>query len=383
MQIYIAKESRKKIKPFLFCLLVVFINVTYAANENGQNQSATTITIKRPSGPYCGLYCLYTAMQLADREIDFRELIKKEYLGSRDGSSLTELKKAAEDFGLYAKPVGRLTSKVLTKCNHPVILHVKPTLESPRFNHYELFLGTDTRTARIFDPPSPVRAVSFAELAPRWDGNGLIISDKPIDLGSVLAPRRKLFMFCAAIAITIVISLRYIKKRLPKTSFNSPTKLFVLSVAQVTVFIIAATLCGLFHHFTCDEGLLANANAVSTIQRAHLGNFIPKIGERRVHKLLKDNTVFIDARFADDYKAGHIDGAISVPVDANDIELQTATAEIPKDADIVLYCQSSKCKFAEIVAIKLIEDGYSNICIFRGGWVEWIAQNGRPREVAI
>jgi len=380
MQISVHKESRKRIKPFLFCLLVVSISGTYAANENGQNRSATTITIKRPSGPYCGLYCIYTAIKLADREIDFRELIKKEYLGSRNGSSLTELKKAAEDFELYAIPVGRLTSKVLTKCSHPVILHVKPTLDSPRYDHYELFLGTDNKKARIFDPPSPVRAVSFAELAPRWDGNGLIISDEPIDLSSVLAPRRKLFMFCAAIAILATIGLCQIRKWLPKTMFNSCSKVFGLSIGQGAAYAIVAFLCGMIYNFANDTGLLANANATAAIQQAHAGNFISKISERKVRKLLDSDTIFIDARFARDYTTGHLDGAISLPVDANDVERQKITTDIPKDSRIVMYCQSAGCKYAEIVAIKLIDDGFSNISIFKGGWVEWAAKNGKKED---
>jgi rhodanese-related sulfurtransferase len=69
-------------------------------------------------------------------------------------------------------------------------------------------------------------------------------------------------------------------------------------------------------------------------------------------------------------------GAISVPVDANDVERRKATARMSKDARIVLYCQSAGCKFAETVAVKLVDDGFSNTSIFRGGWAEWVAKNG-------
>ena len=136
----------------------------------------------------------------------------------------------------------------------------------------------------------------------------------------------------------------------------------------------------MIYHVANDEGLLANTLATASIQRAHRGNFIPKIGERKVHKLLGSDAVFIDARFARDYKAGHLKGAISLPVDANDVERQKVTADISKDSRIVMYCQSSKCKYAEIVAIKLIKDGFSNISIFRGGWVEWSAKNGKKED---
>ena len=45
-----------------------------------------------------------------------------------------------------------------------------------------------------------------------------------------------------------------------------------------------------------------------------------------------------------------------------------------------MYCQSAGCKYAEIVAIKLIDDGFSNISIFKGGWVEWAAKNGKKED---
>jgi rhodanese-related sulfurtransferase len=145
------------------------------------------------------------------------------------------------------------------------------------------------------------------------------------------------------------------------------------------VFFVSGT-----YHFLMPGGLLSlEGEVVEGMQNAYAGSFIPKISEKKVHKLLDSDTVFIDARLARDFKAGHLKGAISVPVDANDVERQKVTADIAKDARIVMYCQSSACKYAEIVAIKLIDKGYSNISIFKGGWAEWVAKNGKPRETAI
>ncbi|MBA7678785.1 hypothetical protein ES703_87063 [subsurface metagenome] len=196
--------------------------------------------------------------------------------------------------------------------------------------------------------------VPFRELAPRWDGNGLIVSAEPIDPGAIVAPTRKRFILFAAIALIIILIVRWAKRWLPEVLFNSRGKLFGLSVGQGIVFAIATLLCGMIYHFANNEGLLANANA--TAQQAHLGNFIPKVSEKKVHKLLDGDTFFIDARFARDFKAGHLKGAISLPINADDDERRKVTADIAKDARVVLYCQSAGCKFAEIVAIKLIDE---------------------------
>jgi rhodanese-related sulfurtransferase len=362
---------------FICAAIVLAAGQIFAADRNEQKKPTTGGALQKSSGvPYCGLFCLYTVMKLVGRKIDFRELVKYDYLSSRLGSSLSELKKASEDYGLYAVHVGNMTSRELCQLDYPVILHVKLDTMSMEYDHFELFLGEENGKARLFDPPNPVRLVSFAELAPRWDGKGLIVSAEPIDRRALFAPTRKRFMLYAVVAITSILALHWAKRWLPEELLNTRFLLFGVSVIQVSAFALIALLCGMLYHFVNDAGLLANANATASIQQAHVGNFIPKINEKNVRKLLGSDAVFIDARLIRDYKAGHLKGAISVPADANDVERQKATANIPKNAHIVLYCQSAGCKFAEKVAIKLKNDGFSNISIYKGGWVEWVAKNG-------
>ncbi|MCX5636536.1 MAG: rhodanese-like domain-containing protein [Planctomycetota bacterium] len=368
---------------FLFiCIIFIFAaSKIYAASQNEQKQSEVTSNKCKSYGSYCGVCCLYTVMKLAGQEeIDFREFIKPEYLGSRKGSSLAELKKAAEDNGMYAVPVGNLTSQVLRNCPYPIILHVKSDVASREYDHYELFLGAKNNQVKIFNPPEPVKLVAFAELAPRWDGNGLIVSAEPIDLGAIFAPARKRFAVYAVVAIAAILVVRLARRWLPVTLLNSQRKLLVLSASQGVAFIVIAFLSGMIYHFANDEGLLANENATASIQQAHLGNFIPKVSEMKVRKLLKTDTIFIDARLERDYKSSHLEGAINIPVNASDDEYQKIIADIAKNARLVLYCQSAVCRFAEMVAIKLISDGFSNVSIFRGGWSEWTAKNGKLEE---
>ncbi len=368
---------------FLICATAILANSSLASekNENKETKSNSSITVlKSSSGPYCGLYCLYTIVRLANRKINFVELFEKEYVSSHKGSSMAQLEKVAEKYGLYSLPASKLTSVELSRVEYPIVLHVKSRMENQQYDHYELFLGTKDSKAILFDPPNPVRLVPFSELAPRWDGNGLIVSAEPIDFASVIAPARRRFIVYSMVVIAIILALHWTKRLVPKKLLDSRIKLMGLSIAQAGAFAVAALIIGMLYHFTNDEGLLANASATDAIQQAHAGNFIPKITERKVHKLLGNHTVFIDARLARDYKSGHLKGAISVPVNSSDEERQKATADIDKDAHVVLYCQSAGCKYAEIVAFKLIEDGYSDVSIFKGGWVEWAAKNGKIKQ---
>jgi len=371
-------RSNYRILLLLANLLFIFIITgTITANENKDNSPEAATVKPQTNHPHCGLYCLYTTMKLAGRQIDFTQLVKPEYIGSRKGSSMAELKKAAEENGLYAMPAGKLTSRVLHNCPHPIILHVKSDTTSKTYDHYELFLGIESHKAKLFNPPEPVRLVPFRELAPRWDGNGLILSPKPIDLGSIFAPSRRRLAMYVAIAIAVILTVHCARRWLPQALLNTRRKLLGLSVAQGTALGIAALLCGMVYHFANDEGFLAHANATASTQQAHQGDFIPKVSEKKVHKLLDTDTVFIDARLARDFEKGHLEGAINVPVDTNDDERQKTMANITKDAHIVVYCQSAGCKFGETVATKLMSDGFSNVSLFKGGWREWAAKSNK------
>ena len=118
------------------------------------------------------------------------------------------------------------------------------------------------------------------------------------------------------------------------------------------------------------------AAGAASLQQAYRGTFIPKIGRAKVRKVLGTDTVIIDARRARDYQAGHLDGAISLPVDANEALWEEATAIIRRDKPIMVYCQSDRCKYAERVSVALLKDGFSGISIYRGGWHDWTSRQG-------
>jgi rhodanese-related sulfurtransferase len=375
----LVRHLYRNIMLVTFAIIFLVTNTLYSA-DNKSNQTIAQTVSRKTFGNYCGLNCLYTIERMAGKKVEFIELIKPEYIGSSKGSSLADLKNAAEDNLLSAEPVGNLTSTVLRLCQYPVILHVKSDVTSKEYNHYILFLGMENGQAKIFDPPNPVNLVSFAEIAPLWDGNGLIVSTKPIDLSIVFAPARYRFIIYSFIVIAMILALHFAKRFVPATIFNTRLKRIGLSLGQTAGFVITAVFIGFVYHFVNDEGFLARANATSSIQEAHQGNFIPKISEAKVEQLLATDTIFIDARLARDFKAGHLDGALSVPVDSNDVYRNQVTANIAKDAKIVLYCQSSGCQFAEKVAENLISDGFTNISIYKGGWMDWSAKNSKKKE---
>lgn len=68
----------------------------------------------------------------------------------------------------------------------------------------------------------------------------------------------------------------------------------------------------------------------------------------------KDNLVVLDVRPREEYEAGHIPGAVSIPIG----ELKRRLKELPKRREIVAYCRGPYCAFAHEAVRQLKKKGY-------------------------
>ena len=92
----------------------------------------------------------------------------------------------------------------------------------------------------------------------------------------------------------------------------------------------------------------------------------PSISNHRLLALMKNNHVTIlDVRSRDDFKRGHIFGALNIPVD----ELSTEHNELPSDRVIVTYCGKGGGR-SQRAAKMLIENG-KNALWLEGGYLDW------------
>jgi len=87
---------------------------------------------------------------------------------------------------------------------------------------------------------------------------------------------------------------------------------------------------------------------------------------RRLHD--GDPPVVLDVRPADEHAAGHVPGAVSIPV----WELRRRLAELPLDQEIVAYCRGPFCAFAHEAVELLREHGFVARRL-EDGWPEWEA----------
>ncbi len=91
------------------------------------------------------------------------------------------------------------------------------------------------------------------------------------------------------------------------------------------------------------------------------------------------DVLFIDARPIDDYIAGHIKGAVNLPLNSSRSQKMAYMQKIHKEQKIVVYCIDSGCPSAERLAGQLRFMGYNNVSIYTEGWLGWI-DAGYPIE---
>jgi len=76
--------------------------------------------------------------------------------------------------------------------------------------------------------------------------------------------------------------------------------------------------------------------------------------EDLVARAERGNVVILDVRPAQEFTAGHIPGALSVPLD----ELDAVLARLPKRIEIVAYCRGPYCVLAPQAVERLRAKGY-------------------------
>ncbi len=83
--------------------------------------------------------------------------------------------------------------------------------------------------------------------------------------------------------------------------------------------------------------------------------------------------VFVDARSRLQYDAGHIPGAVSLPVGEFDEMIETILNRYPLDQPMVTYCSGRTCEDSHRLAQFLREFGYLDVRIFIDGFPGWLA----------
>jgi len=132
---------------------------------------------------------------------------------------------------------------------------------------------------------------------------------------------------------------------------------------------------GLFVSYRlADPAVFEVCSAIRTVAEQRLADLERLVKEHfvRMKDLLararSKDVIILDTRPADEYHAGHITGAISVPID----ELQDRLRSLPADKEYVAYCRGPYCVYADR-AVELLRRSRRRASRLDGGFPEWRA----------
>ncbi len=106
---------------------------------------------------------------------------------------------------------------------------------------------------------------------------------------------------------------------------------------------------------------------------------ITEISSQQAWQAFQAGLPFLDARRSGEFTEGHLPGAWNTPVweaDLDDRLLDFKAQRRPGAGDaIVIYCSGGDCRDSQLLAEKLLAQGYFHLLIYREGYPDWVARN--------
>lgn len=123
----------------------------------------------------------------------------------------------------------------------------------------------------------------------------------------------------------------------------------------------------------------ASAARLAEVERAahdYLGEDVETIGRDELRaRVARGDVVLVDVRPVEEYAAGHIEGAKSIPIE----ELDRRLEELPADREIVAYCRGPFCAYAH-EAVRQLNDAGRTASRLEDGWPEWRLAHPSPQH---
>lgn len=126
------------------------------------------------------------------------------------------------------------------------------------------------------------------------------------------------------------------------------------------------------------DASFARLAEVERAARDYLGDGVEAIGrDELTRRLRRREVVLVDVRPPEEFEAGHIDGARSIPIE----ELEGRLAELPSDREVVAYCRGPFCAYAHH-AVRQLHAAGRRARRLEDGWPEWQLANGSKTRSA-
>jgi rhodanese-related sulfurtransferase len=115
----------------------------------------------------------------------------------------------------------------------------------------------------------------------------------------------------------------------------------------------------------CNEPTTAKTLVEATLHAIPPGFYGILKTDQLKTKIATEDPLLIDVREPSEYRSGHIDGAVNIPLR----ELSDRLDEIPSDRSVVLYCSTGYRTGIGVMALHLL--GYDNVQGYPPSYQGW------------
>ena len=118
---------------------------------------------------------------------------------------------------------------------------------------------------------------------------------------------------------------------------------------------------------TLRDAAASQLAEVDRAARSYLGEEVDRVGREELReRLRRGDVVLVDVRPPEEFEAGHIEGARSIPLE----ELERRLGELPPGLEVIAYCRGPFCAYAHDAVRRLRAEGREARRL-DDGWPEW------------
>ncbi len=152
-------------------------------------------------------------------------------------------------------------------------------------------------------------------------------------------------------------------------------------VTGVLAIVVLGLVLGVVFHFSLVRRFFAGEFRESFVDAKRYPGIVFVTRAEVEDLVLGGRAVAVDSRTPAEYAAGHIPGALNVPLESSDQALADLAARYPLGQPIVVYCEGGDCQTSTAAARLIHDRGFRDIRVYQGGWTDW-ASAGLPVEAA-
>jgi rhodanese-related sulfurtransferase len=140
---------------------------------------------------------------------------------------------------------------------------------------------------------------------------------------------------------------------------------------EAMLIIVSAVVISLMVNALRPEGIDLFGHDKKTPAKAEIGFTIIDT-ETAIAKYKAGEGLFVDAREAEIFAAGHIKNAVNLPDQQFDEWINDFIGKTHPQTQIITYCDGIDCSQAKDLAEKLCLIGYESVFYFQEGYEAWV-----------